>query len=144
VTTHYKMPSVYIQVTDHNQGAGATMTTAGLLRIKSDRLGLGAPTEWLIAHELGHYVLGHTWSANDSAANNARKEMEANGEAVKVGAIGSGLTEDAAYRRVHDNLWHLERSIQRGTRTVPRGHAPICDEINNLIERYPQYTGTRC
>jgi len=140
VTDAYGKSPVYILVGGLNDRAGATMEAGGLMRFSTLRLDPGLNRDWLLAHELGHYVLAHRWTNGDTLSQTAPREMEANAEAVKILVVGLGVSEDVAYRRVHEALWGLERSVRSGTRALPRGHAPICEEIANLVARYPAYS----
>lgn len=87
-----------------------------------------AATQRLLAHELGHHVLGHCGEA-------FQQELEAN--AVSVSVLQAwGRTESQAAREVARRLWGIARSH---TDDGLRGH-DACAELADLLRRYPAVT----
>src|SRR2546427_6412096 len=84
----------------------------------------------LFAHELGHYVLEHR-------GGGPRAEMEANAQAVEILVRVRHVEELQALTAFYRFLLGAHR-LQDG-RTVLAGHAPACDELADLVSRYPKH-----
>lgn len=83
--------------------------------------------QWLLAHELGHYVLGHV-------GLDLRQEMEANASAVRS-LQAWGRSERDAVALVESILLRIQRN---GSTLTGKGH-DWCAEYHDVTRRYPQY-----
>jgi len=109
-----------------------------------NRLVLGSEfRDAIVAHELAHYVLGHD-APLAGATNNARRheveqrELDANATSVEILAWVRQVPEDQALRMVYSYLLNVHRRLQRSPGEDLLGHRPPCDEIADLLRRYPQ------
>src|SRR5437762_12247058 len=84
----------------------------------------------LFAHELGHYVLEHRSSS-------PQVEMEANAQAVEILVRARRVDELQALTAFHGYLLSVHRS--QASRGVLPGHASACQEIADLVRRYPKH-----
>jgi hypothetical protein len=97
----------------------------------------------IVAHELAHYVLGHD-APLASPAGEARqrereqRELEANAKAVEILAGVNQMPEEQALRLVYGYLLNVHRRLQRSPGEALLGHRPPCDEIADLLGRFPQ------
>ena len=87
-------------------------------------LGTAGNARWLLAHELGHHILGHCAEGFD-------QEVEANALAVRILQIW-GMTEEAAYRMTANHLLGL----QNFRKNNPRPGHDYCRELQALMTRY--------
>ena len=106
----------------------------------------------LLAHEAGHWLLGHRparwrWftSAEVIAATQADMELEANHLSVEILARVQAISEAEALRVVYDRLLKIHHGelaygLIRDGRGV-HGRYPACREIQDLIARFPQQRG---
>ena len=97
----------------------------------------------IVAHELAHYVLGHDASLAGVTQDARRREVEqreldANAKAVEILAWVRQVPEDQALRMVYSYLLNVHRRLQRSPGEDLLGHRPPCDEIADLLRRYPQ------
>jgi hypothetical protein len=102
----------------------------------------------LLAHELGHAVLGHGTGASpgsfDGTPPGARgrqmvpSELDANAKAVEILTRVRGWSERRSLRAVYWWLLGQHREQQAG-QPVLAGHFPACAEINDLLGRFPQH-----
>lgn len=90
--------------------------------------------DWMplaFAHELGHYMLEHR-------GGGPQAEMEANAQAieilVRVGKLDELLVLTAFYE--------LFVGAYRARTPPAPGHASACEEIADLLRRYPKYQET--
>jgi hypothetical protein len=83
--------------------------------------------EWLLAHELGHYRLGHTGNALE-------QETAANAEAVVILQLW-GRSEADAVQLVESRLLNIQRV---GSTLTGKGH-DWCAEYHDIARRYHQY-----
>ncbi len=92
-------------------------------------LGTAGNAKWLLAHELGHHILGHCDEA-------FQQEVEANLLAVRILQIW-GMSEEAAYRMTANHLLGL----QNFRKLNPRPGHNYCAELEALmgqyLDRYP-------
>jgi hypothetical protein len=97
----------------------------------------------IVAHELAHYVLGHD-AALAGATSDARRreveqrELDANAKAVEILAWVRQVPVDQALRMVYSYLLNVHRRLLRSPGEDLLGHRPPCDEIADLLGRYPQ------
>jgi hypothetical protein len=97
----------------------------------------------IVAHELAHYVLGHD-APLAGATNDARRrereqrELDANAKAVEILVWVRQVPEDQALRMVYSYLLNVHRRLLRSPGEDLLGHRPPCDEIADLLGRYPQ------
>ena len=109
-----------------------------------NRLVLGSEfRDAIVAHELAHYVLGHDAPLVGASADARRREVEqreldANAKAVEILAWVRAVPEDQALRMVYSYLLNVHRRLLRSPGEDLLGHRPPCDEIADLLGRYPQ------
>ena len=101
----------------------------------------------IVAHELAHYVLGHDAPLAGATGDARRRERElreldANAKAVEILAWVRTVPEDQALRMVYSYLLNVHRRLQRSPGEDLLGHRPPCDEIADLLGRYPQQLWT--
>ena len=108
---------VWVETTDKNT-LGSYDCTKRLVS-----LGTAGNAKWLLAHELGHYILGH-------CDEQLSQEIEANALAVRILQLW-GMTEEASYRMTVNHLLGLQ--VYR--RNHPRPGHNYCAEVKDLICR---------
>lgn len=148
VTQHYGVADVTFLVGPHGGSEHGTMRPGGILTLRPDRI--GPDYDFLLAHELGHWVRGHAKTyrcfvprerdegvPGSSCGTVDAMELAANAEAIQILMLGRGISEEEAFRRAVQYLyiWH--------------GAAVGCREIKDLLRRYPAYPayggpGTPC
>ncbi|HZP37726.1 MAG TPA: hypothetical protein VFE48_14675 [Methylomirabilota bacterium] len=96
----------------------------------------------IVAHELAHYVLGHD-AALSAPTPEARlrqreqRELDANAKSVEILTRVRGVPEDQALRMVYSYLLNVHHRLQRSPGEDLLGHRPPCEEIADLLARYP-------
>jgi uncharacterized protein YoaH (UPF0181 family) len=99
----------------------------------------------LMAHELGHYVLGHdsimpqVASRGEWERAQQQRELDANAKAVEILVRAQGLTESEALQIVADALRRSRDAETRGAPLAP-GHLPARAELADLLARFPTAT----
>ena len=96
----------------------------------------------LIAHELGHYVLGHEPAANVSSHADwqraqQQRELDANAKAVEILVRAKGMSQREAVQVVADALQRAQRAVERGAPLTP-GHLTPAEELADLKARFPE------
>lgn len=97
----------------------------------------------IVAHELAHYVLGHDAPLVGATGDARRREVEqreldANAKAVEILAWVRQVPEDQSLRMVYSYLLNVHRRLLRSPGEDLLGHRPPCDEIADLLGRYPR------
>ena len=94
----------------------------------------------VVAHELGHYVLGHEPISGVSMAEVLRaqepKELDANAKAVEILMRVKGTPQAQAVRTIVVFLRSVENAQARGQPNAA-GHLPPAEEIADLVRRFP-------
>ena len=99
-------------------------------------------TDVVLAHEMGHALLGHTipfWNPKSVIPELPRYEMEANAKAVEILVRVRGLDEREAFKSVYAALYAVHRAQIAGTLFSYGWHAPACLEIADLVQRFPAH-----
>ena len=104
---------------------------------------LGSPhLDAIVAHELGHYLLGHdTLAAGvvtpaDWQRVQEERELDANTKAVEILVRVRGMTQAEAVQAVVRFLQEAQRTVDGGG-AVPAGHRHPAAEIADLLMRFP-------
>jgi hypothetical protein len=97
----------------------------------------GRYREALMAHELGHVVLGHHLMPG-SKEERAAREVDAHVAAVGILVTTHGLSEREALGMVYDWLSAASRHEARVGRDGT-DHLPACQQAAELLARFPQY-----
>ncbi|HLF48824.1 MAG TPA: hypothetical protein VJA45_05580 [Methylomirabilota bacterium] len=97
----------------------------------------------IVAHELGHYVLGHDAplrgpGPEDKEREQQQRELDANAKAVEILARVNGVSEERALKTVYLYLLGAHWAVERYPRLDVAGHKPFCEEIADLLSRFPQ------
>jgi hypothetical protein len=150
VTAHYGVSDVTFLVGARPGEGGGAVRSGGVMAFPPtmlDPLPPGQSRDFLLAHELAHWVLGHAYVAPADEATfslwrdeQQGRELDANAEAVKILMVGRGWSERRAFFHAHAYLWSYKRGVDARRHGVPAGHpSDPCVEINDLIQRYPSF-----
>ena len=95
----------------------------------------------VIAHELGHYVLGHEPAASVSSQAawqraQEQRELDANAKAVEILVRAKGMSQRDAVQMVAEALERAQRAVERGAPLTP-GHLRPAEELADLRARFP-------
>ena len=140
-TKAYGKRPVYVLVGNAVPGVGGTYRR-GMMTISTPML-LSKSRDSLVAHELAHYLLGHeiplrASDALEQSREQELRELDANAKAVEI-LTRAGRTEAAALRLVYDHLHGFHRAVSASATVVPWGHRPPCEEIADLLARFPAH-----
>jgi hypothetical protein len=97
----------------------------------------------IVAHELGHYVLGHDaplhgTSTADLEREYQQRELDANAKGVEILVRVAGYSEARALKTMYDYLAGVQWALERYPHMDLRGHKPPCEEIADLLGRFPR------
>ena len=136
----YGLPQIHVLVS-HNPDSPVGSYRRGFFAV--NQLVLRSEfRDAIVAHELAHYVLGHD-AALTAATPEARlaerqqRELDANAKSVEILTRVRGVPEDQALRMAYSYLLNVHRRLQRSPGEDLLGHQPPCEEIADLLARYP-------
>ncbi len=141
-TALYGLPSVRITIqpaTNLNIGA---IYRQGNVLVNVRMLSSPSLTK-MIAHELGHYVLGHDGFVPNAVSQaewtrgQQQRELDANAKAVEILVRAGGLTEVEAVKVVADALRRSADAQARHNLPLTPGHLPASAELADLLARFP-------
>ena len=133
----YKVPSIPIVIGAHVTGTGGTYA-GGMFTVGSGML--ASPTrDVVVAHELAHYLLGHDGTRLNVPTMDRRVlyeqwELDANAKGVEILSRVKPMPEELALSLFYQ---HGIGSHRGGG--IPFGHKPACEEIADLLSRFPQH-----
>lgn len=137
----YGVRRIAVLVGNDMDGVGGTYRR-GLFTITTSML-TSRHRDSIVAHELAHYLLDHdrplagTLSL-DWQREQERRELDANAKAVEILMRVRGLPEEQALRIVFDHLLAFNRMLVERRTVIPWGHRAPCEEIADLLERFPR------
>ena len=141
---HYGLQPIHVLVS-HDPDSPVGSYRRGFFAV--NRLVLSSEfRDAIVAHELAHYVLGHD-APLAGATHDARRrdveqrELDANATSVEILAWVRQVPEDQALRMVYSYLLNVHRRLLRSPGEDLLGHRPPCDEIADLLGRYPEQLG---
>jgi len=137
----YDLPGVRISIqpaTNLNVGA---MYRQGNIFVNVRMLDSASLTK-VIAHELGHYVLGHEPAASivsqtEWQRTQEQRELDANAKAVEILVRANGMSQREAVQMVAEALQRAQRAVDRGAPLTP-GHLTPAQELADLRNRFPE------
>jgi len=145
----YGVASLYVLTGDTDVGVGG-FYRSGQLVLSQHFLNGNPYRDAIVAHELGHYLLGHEAGARafgapiatlgDWARRQEPKELDANAKAVEILVRVKGWSEASALRVMLDFLKAAAQTQSRGW-PIASGHPSACVEIKDLARRFPAQQG---
>jgi hypothetical protein len=97
----------------------------------------------IVAHELAHYVLGHDTPLSgalpyERERDYQQRELDANAKGVEILVRAAGFSEERALRIMYEYLAGVQWALERYPRLDLRGHKLPCEEIADLLVRFPR------
>ena len=136
----YGLPQIHVLVS-HNPDSPVGSYRRGFFAV--NQLVLRSEfRDAIVAHELAHYVLGHDAALTAPTpearlAERQQRELDANAKSVEILIRVRGVPEDQALRMAYSYLLNVHRRLQRSPGEDLLGHRPPCEEIADLLARYP-------
>jgi hypothetical protein len=138
----YGVSRIAVLVGSNIEGVGGSYRR-GLFTISTPMLRSGH-RDSVVAHELAHYLLGHDRPLSGALAldwqrEQERRELDANAKAVEILVRVRGFREEQALSLIYDHLLAFNRLVVAARTVIPWGHRPPCEEIADLLERFPAH-----
>jgi hypothetical protein len=136
----YGLPPIHVLVS-HNPDSPVGSYRRGFFAV--NRLVLGSEfRDAIVAHELAHYVLGHDaplagTTPEARLRERQQRELDANAKSVEILTGVRRMPEDQGLRMVYGYLLNVHRRLLRSPGEDLLGHRPPCDEIADLLGRFP-------
>jgi len=107
----------------------------GTIFINRDILQVPLGARAVLAHELAHYMAGHTRNPLCKTTPH-RCEVEAHVRSVPLLVIGWQMEQREALTLVYNYLRGTTKSYAQGTTTLAKGHASPCQEWRDVAAAY--------
>jgi len=138
----YGVSRISVLVGSNIEGVGGSYRR-GLFTISTPML-RSRHRDSIVAHELAHYLLEHDRPLRGTLALDWQREQElrelaANAKAVEILVRVRALREEQALSLVYDHLLSFNRLVTEQRTVIPWGHRPPCDEIADLLGRFPAH-----
>ena len=137
----YGLPPIHLLVT-HNPNNPPGSFRRGYFAVSSITLS-STFRDAIVAHELGHYVLGHDQplrgaTSEEQERDYQQRELDANAKGVEILIRVARFSETRALRTMYDYLAGVQWALDRYPRMDLRGHKSPCQEMVDLLTRFPQ------
>lgn len=94
-----------------------------------------------LAHEMGHWILGHLVSPTAVVSEQQQREIDADIKAVEILMRSKGLPEARAFAAVYTKQMATKQALDQG-KTVPvASHPDPCRKMAALLAAYPAEQG---
>lgn len=142
VTRVYQVRPVHLMVGHDAESVGGTYRR-GMITVSTPML-FSRYRDSVIAHELGHYLLGHDEPLRgvtmlEQQQEQEQRELDANVKAVEILVRTGRLPEEQALSLMYDGILGFYRAVSDGRGVVPWGHRHPCEEIADLLARFPAH-----
>jgi len=136
----YGLPGIHVLVS-HNPHDPPGSYGRGFFSVSSITL-TSTFRDAIVAHELAHYVLGHDAPLPGDGYEEQRRayqarEQDANAKSVEILERVGGMSEERALKTVYAYLLGVHWALERYPRLNLSGHKPPCEEIADLLARFP-------
>ena len=144
-TAHlYGLPPIHLLVT-HNPNDPPGSFRRGYFAVSTITL-TSTFRDAIVAHELGHYVLGHDQPLRGATPEELereyqQRELDANAKGVEILIRVARFSEARALRTMYDYLAGVQWALDRHPRMDLRGHKSPCEEMADLLTRFPRQKG---
>jgi hypothetical protein len=142
VTRAYDVRPVHLMIGDDAEPVGGTYRR-GMITVSTPML-FSRYRDSVIAHELGHYLLGHDEPLRgvtmlEQQQEQEQRELDANVKAVEILVRARRLPEEQALSLMYDGMLGFYRAVSDGRGVVPWGHRHPCEEIADVLARFPAH-----
>jgi hypothetical protein len=142
VTRAYDVRPVHLLIGDDVESIGGTYRR-GMITVSTPLL-FSRYRDSVIAHELGHYLLGHDEPLRgvtmlEQQQEQEQRELDANVKAVEILVRAGALPEEQALSLMYDGMLGFYRAVTDGRGVVPWGHRHPCEEMADLLARFPAH-----
>ncbi len=137
----YNLPPIHVLIS-HNRQDPPGSYRRGFFSVSAITL-VSTFRDAIVAHELAHYVLGHETPLPGDTSEQMRRayqqrELDANAKAVEILVRVGGVSEERALKTMYAYLLGVHWALERYPRLNLSGHKPPCEEIADLLGRFPE------
>lgn len=136
----YQVSPVNVLVEPLAPGQGALIRGTGVMALSLETLNFPEMIrDAYLAHEMGHWILGHVDGRTVGASESVRRqnEIDADIKAVEILMRAKSLSQTRAFAAVYAQQMASKQTLDEG-KTVPLGsHPDPCRKMSALLAAYP-------
>jgi hypothetical protein len=134
----YQVSPVNVLVGPLAPGQGALIDGNGVMTLSQE--GLDFPElirDAYLAHEMGHWILGHVASPAVTVSEQQQREIDADVKAVEILMRSKSMPQTGAFAAVYAQQMASKQTLDEG-KTVPlASHPDPCRKMAALLAAYP-------
>jgi hypothetical protein len=134
----YQVSPVNVLVEPLAPGQGALIRGNGVMALSPEILDFPPKIrDAYLAHEMGHWILGHVASRAGTVSEQQQREIDADIKAVEILMRSKGMPQSGAFAAVYAQQMASKQTLDEGKAVPLASHPDPCQKMSALLAAYP-------